>query len=555
MKLKTYTLLITFTTTMVGCCRATPVIDSASSIPTWQDQSSGTGVGFPSGSELYVYGVATGGADQSDAFANGQTVQLEDGNGVVSAELAATTSNTNSFSTSNPDHIIGGFGVSCFNYAQGFYGVNPGPGPNLEASVQFTLSAPAMVVVIGLASSQKILTLSGLSNPTIDVPVQTPGIDTGADFLIIAHQYLPAGSYTIQGTSADGFVYATPNHEADLLGVLIFSDYPFAVRSTYPPIPLPITPQSPASQISGKILSSSGQPIVGASVQIGSASTTSASDGTFSITGLSADNYPVIVTASAYTTLTTSLVVPASSATEQNFTLSPISSTPSDGLPVVTSVTTQYSPNGETLYFLDGVAFPVTFTATVNWGTNSPGTVNFITPTGTYPVNANGGNTVSQTIDVGTAFWPGGKLQVQAVSSNGTSSVAVVAPVVVLSLPIILPFQIVLEANHYSYQSTLGANFQFLNDFLPPGVSVNSNIPFFGDNPLGLEYNPSLSATLQDNEVKFILQVSSQLPTLPIAGTELDLTPQVDIFGTYVSPPAQWQWGGGVGLNANLSIS
>jgi hypothetical protein len=242
MKLKMLTFAITVIVMMpfVLPCQAQPVIVGAQVLLAWEE--SATNMSLPSGCQLYVYGAATGGGVQISAFASGQTIQLQNVNGNISAELVVSTNSNNGFLMFPPGgnyDVFGGFGATGFNYAQGFYGVNPGPGPNLQASVQFTLSAPAMVAVMGMCASQKILTLSGLSNPTIDVPVQVPTPSSGDEALIIAHQYLSAGTYTIQETTAEGSVGDTPNNEDDLIGVLIFSDYPFAASSTNPPIPIP----------------------------------------------------------------------------------------------------------------------------------------------------------------------------------------------------------------------------------------------------------------------------------------------------------------------------
>jgi hypothetical protein len=191
---------------------------------------------LPSGGQLYVFGATTGGAYPMGAFANGQTIQTQDANGNVSAELSVTANNSNSYTTSTANDALGGFGVSGFNFAQGFYGVNPGPGPNLQASVSFTLSAPALVVVVGMGSSQATLSFSGLDNPTVDVFDQTiDGIHEPV--LGIEHKYLKAGTYTIQETTGDGTAYyQTPANEVDLIGVMIFSDQSNAATSANPQI-------------------------------------------------------------------------------------------------------------------------------------------------------------------------------------------------------------------------------------------------------------------------------------------------------------------------------
>ena len=223
-------------------CQAVPTIVGAQATQSAGDSSSAVSLSLPSGCQLYVYGVTTGGAYPMNAFASGQTIQLKDVNGNVAAQLAVTTDSNNSYTTATSYHVFGGFGVSGFHYVQGFYGANPGPGPNFQASVQLTLTAPAMVAIMGMGSSQTVLTLSGLDNPIIDAPVQTAQPATEA--LIIAHQYLSAGTYTIQETTGDGFAGQTPQNEVDLIGVLVLSDQPNVATSANPHIPIDLSSKS-----------------------------------------------------------------------------------------------------------------------------------------------------------------------------------------------------------------------------------------------------------------------------------------------------------------------
>ena len=124
-----------------------------------------------------------------------------------------------------------------------------------------------------------------------------------------------------------------------------------------------------ASQVSGRVYNSAGATIAGASIQIGSSTATCGSDGSYSITGLVAGNYPVTVSATGYTTLSSTLAVLVSAHISQNFTLNPV---PVSGSLSPVTVSTKYNPDGKTvIYFLDGVTFPVTFTASVNWGSSS----------------------------------------------------------------------------------------------------------------------------------------------------------------------------------------
>lgn len=327
--------------------------------------------------------------------------------------------------------------------------------------------------------------------------------------------------------------------------------------------------QCSTSTIVGQVSSSrDGSPISSAFVLFGNESSvgfSATSDGTgqYAISGLSPGTYAVAVSAVGYSTLHSSMTVPPSAHITQNFSL-----TPTNKMPVVTSITTSYSPDGEILYFLDGVSFFVAFSASVNWGGHPAGTVQFITPNqGDFQVDASGGDSVSQTIDVGSAFGVGGHLQVRAVSSDGTASIASVANFMIMSAPFPIPFQLSYRGDGFGYESTIGANLQFFNDFLPPGVSVNSNIPLFGDNPMGLKYAPSVDVDIDENNASFKVNVSSDEgdgdsggegntdPILGLAGLTFDLAPEASINAIYGQSTGQWNWGGTLGISADINYS
>jgi hypothetical protein len=217
---------------------------SGSSVPVIvgaQAQQKRTSLNLPEGCKLYVYGMTTGGGFPSRPFAEGKSVHVENASGNASAEISVTKKNINSFTTDCGYYVIGGFGASDFHHVQGFYGSNPGPAAT-SASVQITLVVPAMISVLGVASSQTALTLSGIDNLVTDVPVQmnTPGTEA----LTIAHGYVGPGTYTIQENTGSGIDGEDPNHQVDLLGVFVFSDTPNAAQSDNPEIPLSLSPQS-----------------------------------------------------------------------------------------------------------------------------------------------------------------------------------------------------------------------------------------------------------------------------------------------------------------------
>jgi hypothetical protein len=320
------------------------------------------------------------------------------------------------------------------------------------------------------------------------------------------------------------------------------------------------------SGVSGKILSSLGQGIGGASVQIGTATTTSAGDGSYAITGLSAGNYPVVVSATGYTTYSSTLSVSTSAQSSQTFILNPVPA--SGSLPTVT-VSTKYNPDGQTvIYFLNGVTFPVTFNANVDWGTNSPGFVKFITPNnGTYQVNANGGNIASQPIDVGHAFGAGGKLQVQAVSSDGSQSVATVANFAVMPNTLASNpnnFSVVDEGSEYYYQY-LATPFPFIDTDI--STSIPDDVPIFGGDSGGLQWTPTVNGKVNGGAASFTsgglgFNASFNLAPIDPAADGLAISagvsPQsgLNIFENYNLSSEQWKLSGaGETLIGNVGLS
>ena len=207
----------------------TPVIVGAKVI------QGGTDLSLPPGCQLYVYGMTTGGGSQSIPFAEGQSVHVENAAGLTSAMLAVSPIGRNSFKTGAAFYAIGGLGVSGFRYARGFYGSNPGPAAD-SVSVRFSLTAPAMVAVVGMASSQQAIVFSGLNNLVTDTASANSG---GTVALAIAHAYLEPGEYAIQETTSAVVGGQDPSHQADLIGVLIFSDAASAATSSDPQIPVP----------------------------------------------------------------------------------------------------------------------------------------------------------------------------------------------------------------------------------------------------------------------------------------------------------------------------
>ena len=163
---------------------------------------------------------------------------------------------------------------------------------------------------------------------------------------------------------------------------------------------------------------------------------------------------------------------------------------------------------------------------------------------------------------------PGGKLQVQAVSSDGSQSVSAVANFVVMSaLPIqnFSAFSVMNEGGQFEYQSQTASSIQFLSDSLSgdDGLEIDQSIPMFGGNPIKLGFSPTLNATITGNHLDLLqVEVSNANandnndPGLDMAGLKFDMSnPKIDIFANYDATLQQWQWGGSLGINGDVGAS
>jgi hypothetical protein len=167
---------------------------------------------------MYLYGMATGGAFPSTPFVAGQYAQAENAAGLLAAALAHGNSDQNSYTSKTQTHVIGGVSVSgSWDSFKIYYGSNQKPGAT-EASTTFTLPEESLVVVMALASAQNYIKLQGVSRLQTDA---SSGRGTGAAAMIVAHAYLPSGTYTITEASSTD-VQRPPQFMADLIGVFVF---------------------------------------------------------------------------------------------------------------------------------------------------------------------------------------------------------------------------------------------------------------------------------------------------------------------------------------------
>ena len=178
----------------------------------------GNTIQLPSGS-LYLYGMVTGGGASSGEFVTGRTYRVVNATGQLAAAFGFSDGYRNSYSTQTDYHTIGGVSVGgAWRSFEIAHNANSRAGAS-DASVSFEVRTKSMIVVIGLASSQQEVSVTGIPG------LQTDALSSGplaAEGMIIAHAYLEPGRYIAVEHSSALARGQDPQHMADLIGVFVF---------------------------------------------------------------------------------------------------------------------------------------------------------------------------------------------------------------------------------------------------------------------------------------------------------------------------------------------
>ena len=150
---------------------------------------------------------------------------VTDANGNVAAELAMTSSDSNSFGTSCLNYAIGGIGVSDFASYNNSYGAD-------SVSVQFNLPNSASLIIMALASGQNIVTVSGI--PGLSVEASN---NNGNEGFLIGIASLSAGNYTLTETSSSSSIPG-PGNMVDFVGIYEFFESQVSQLSAVSSVPL-----------------------------------------------------------------------------------------------------------------------------------------------------------------------------------------------------------------------------------------------------------------------------------------------------------------------------
>jgi hypothetical protein len=244
--------------------------------------------------------------------------------------------------------------------------------------------------------------------------------------------------------------------------------------------------------VRGQVLdAASGQPLAGVLVQLGGDSTISDAQGGYSFASVMAGQHPLVASKAGYVDANETIFVAPESSPARVLSLQPASAPGS--APRVTGITSKYTGFR---YYLDGVTFNVSFTATVDWAGHPPGTVQFLAPRKTYTVSASG-SFVVQALAMGSDFGPNGRLRVVAVSSDGTSSPSQFGSFVVMPSPfpvLLAPLWGVEDAgSSFSYNAALST--EIFSQGVDDGI-IPSTIPVLGGQALRVDFIPAIECSV-----------------------------------------------------------
>ena len=280
---------------------------------------------------------------------------------------------------------------------------------------------------------------------------------------------------------------------------------------------------------------SSDAPISGATVSGPGFSTTSDGSGYYRILGLSSGDHTIAVEKSGYADLQQSVYLAAGATVRLDFRLQVASS----GGIVVTDVTSRYDGD---VYYLDGVDYDATYTVNVDWGSHTPQKVLFITPTATYEV-ATSGATASKTFNMGTEFGDCQGLKVKAVSSDGTVSAEMAAPLVVANRPFPVPLKGWDLGDGFYYELETGFNPDGIDDGVEAG-DIPEEIPLFGNKAFKLQWLPRISAKVDSHGTCEASLESGKLTECKIMGQKIEFKTSLDAEAEYLRSSCAWDWEG-----------
>lgn len=177
------------------------------------------------GSQLYVYGYATGGAQASGNFAIGNYTSISDAAKNVVDALAITTSPSNAYATRTSANALVGAALDNFSSCTVSYAVESEPGAALASTSFKVAKKGSLAVFVALAGGGQAITLTGPPNIATDAVVPA----SGKIAVVIAQATLGSGNYKVTESTSPripGENSANNPDVGDLLAVLVLSPAP-----------------------------------------------------------------------------------------------------------------------------------------------------------------------------------------------------------------------------------------------------------------------------------------------------------------------------------------
>ncbi|HBI23452.1 MAG TPA: hypothetical protein DDX84_04440, partial [Nitrospiraceae bacterium] len=440
----------------------------------------------------------------------------------------------------------------------------------------------------GLSSSPRTFTISNNGNAGLTMgTVSTIGADS-SQFSITndncsGKTILPSGNCTLQGTfkptsyGAKSANLNIPSNDPDT------SNLNIPIQGTGGP--------TGNSTVKGTVYDNSRNPLSGASVAIGTYTAITDSSGQYSITDITSGDYLAMVSKSGYATRVENMSVPPLTVVIKDFTLTPVVVS---GDIQVLSITSKYPGH---VNYLDGIDHLVTYMVNVDWAGHPTGVIRFITPKGTYDISTTD-TTAFKTFNMGTEFGPCGKLKVQAISSDSSSSQEREADFDVMPSPVpLLPgfLQIIDTGDSFHYSTSddkdiVGFNMSFIEQGIDAGI-IPEDIPVFGDSPFRLDFIPEVSADItsdgtfdmgfrwgdleagqimeeswgRDHNLKKIIALLDdffkkgrldrrRMPKSAISKFNLNLFPILNIDGEFFPATCEWGYEGAIGIAGEMNL-
>jgi hypothetical protein len=301
--------------------------------------------------------------------------------------------------------------------------------------------------------------------------------------------------------------------------------------------------------------SQSGAPIQAVTVNLDGQELPTDEGGSVTFTGISLGLHDIAIQKTGFEPVATRVNVGSAGINKMSWSFVPVKTAEK---PVVTDVTSYYTNRDKKAYFLDGVDFPISFTANVNWNGNPSGYIRFITPRNIHD-EASG----SHTFNMGSDFGPGGCLQVIAMSAGAVSSDPVDASIEVMPLPPgIGGIRLDDQDTSFSYSFDVATDGENLTVILPQnGVTVSADIPIFGGKEMSLGIKAETSVKVGSDGMatySFTGSHDNQNP-FKVAGYDFDTGWSIggNVSFKYRKDPSQWHFDSGhfkAGLSASKDI-